>query len=112
MGTNYYLRLRHCPHCKRYDEHHIGKSSVGWMFIFKVTENVDVDEWKGELGHHKGWSNDEGIYDEYGQKTSYDAFWALVENKQDGKSHRTPHGEINRAWIDENGYNVCNYDFS
>lgn len=112
MGSNYYLRLRFCRSCDRFDEHHIGKSSAGWKFLFRVTKNIDVDEWKGETLHYKNWSDEEGIFDEYGQKVSYDDFWVKVEGKQDGKSHLTPHGEIHRAWIDKNGYNVCNYDFS
>lgn len=112
MGTNYYLRLRFCSCCGRYDERHIGKSSAGWKFIFRVHENIDVNEWKGETLHYKNWSDEEGIFNEYGDKVSYDDFWELVKNKQDGKPHLTPLGEMHRAWIDENGYNVCNYDFS
>lgn len=30
MGTNYYLRIRACEPCGRYDEIHVGKS--GWLF--------------------------------------------------------------------------------
>ena len=112
MGTNYYYRDNYCDQCGRYHRTHIGKSSVGWKFLFRVKDNIDVNEWKEEFLHYASWKDEEGIFDEYGKKTSYDAFWTLVENKQSGKAHRTPHGEINRAWIDENGYNVCNYDFS
>jgi len=111
MGTNYYLRLRFCPCCGRIDEHHIGKASAGWKFLFRVTKNIDVNEWKGETLHYAGWSDEEGIFNEHGDKVSYDDFWEMVEGRQDGKSYKHIYGD-ERAWIDENGYNVCNYDFS
>lgn len=112
MGTNYYLREDYCRVCGRFEQHHIGKSSAGWMFLFNVTDKEKVDDWKKETLHYKNWSDDEGIFDEYGKQKSYDDFWKMVEDKQDGKTH-SPHGfGGQRSWIDEDGYNVANYDFS
>ena len=37
MGTNYYLKLDICEHCRRESEQlHIGKSSAGWCFSLHV----------------------------------------------------------------------------
>lgn len=41
MGTNYYLEVNVCDHCKRPEEKlHIGKSSFGWCFSLHVKKHV------------------------------------------------------------------------
>lgn len=65
MGTNYYLRINPCPHCKMSQQKplHIGKLSAGWRFGLHVEDWDDfpksLAEWQ-EL-----WKTGE-IYDEYG----------------------------------------------
>ena len=50
MGTNYYHRTNICPHCNRYDERHIGKSSVGWHFNFRGYDEIKTfEDWKKVL---------------------------------------------------------------
>ena len=40
MGTNYYIVMSACPHCKhKPDNIHIGKSSSGWVFALHADEN-------------------------------------------------------------------------
>lgn len=43
MGTNFYLRQNCCTECKRYDELHIGKSSMGWAFALHVIPEQDIN---------------------------------------------------------------------
>lgn len=98
MGTNYELYYNKCKCCGRTDSLHIGKSSVGWKFLFqKIPEKAEnIAQWKEltKIGE---------IVDEYGRTLSYDDFWQLVENKQKEKYQQ---GE----WID--GYDFCEGEFS
>ena len=69
MGTNYYLRENECPHCGRYDERHIGKSSGGWTFALHVYPDEGIntlDDWKAILD-----GSDGSIYDEYGESVCF-----------------------------------------
>ena len=68
MGTNYYLRLKVCPHCAKPEKTiHIGKSSVGWCFGLHVIPEDgihDLDDFR------KLWSDDTAqIFDEYDVQT-------------------------------------------
>jgi len=50
MGTNYYYYPeKKCEHCHRVSERrHIGKSSIGWMFILRIypDDNImNLDDW-------------------------------------------------------------------
>ena len=114
MGTNYYLRENFCTVCMRFDQRHIGKSSAGWKFLFHVTDKIDVDEWKAKTLQYRNWSDEEGIFDEYGKQVSYDDLWKLVEDKQSEKAHfEVAEGHHHKgAWLDENGYNVTKHEFS
>jgi len=73
MGTNYYL---HKTNAEGFNEIlHIGKSSVGWRFVFRGYDNIQCRyDWimKMEGGH---------IFDEYDRKITYDSFWEMVESK-------------------------------
>ena len=49
MSTNYYLFENYCEQCKRSDELHIGKSSVGWYFslcVYPERKINSLDDWK------------------------------------------------------------------
>ncbi len=74
MGTNFYHRINICSECRRYDERHIGKSSVGWQFSFKGWKDSEGrpaikswQDWKYILKTFK----DGQIFDEYGKEWSY-----------------------------------------
>lgn len=121
MGTNYYHRTDICPHCNRYKERHIGKSSAGWQFFFRgYNEQVVIssfEDWKREL-------QAEGrIFDEYGQEISYDDFVKMVEEKQNLKSNLNHYDycigeaasrgyDMNNDWKDKEGYSFCSSEFS
>jgi hypothetical protein len=82
MGTNYYVRHEACRECGRCAEDiHIGKSSMGWKFLFAPLERRDDDgiyswkQWREYLVGKK-------IVDEHGRGISLPAFIDLVESKQ------------------------------
>lgn len=113
MGTNYYLRYNYCPCCGRYERSHIGKSSAGWKFQFRLYKQYDVDfEHPSSVD---GWFETLyiydsspfygcGIYDEYGKNITFKDFWDLVKSKQGGRAG------INS--VDMNGYSYVKHWFS
>lgn len=59
---------------------HIGKSSIGWKFVFNHHDWVyfySLESLKDFLSKCR-------IIDEYGRDISNEAFWKLVESKKDG----------------------------
>lgn len=84
MGTNYYVKMKACPHCGRGGEDlHIGKSSGGWKFLFQRHDDMGLDSariWFDFLA-----APDRIIVDEYGQNVAFDDFKSLVERKQDDR---------------------------
>ncbi len=90
MGTNYYAQIDCCKTCgKPGEELHIGKSSGGWRFLFRIyTDHEDgtdaprsVEDWRALLD-----SSDVRIRNEYGESVSLEQFWDMVKRKQDLKS--------------------------
>ena len=89
MGTNYYV-VKNGPSVQ--DPVHIGKASIGWMFLFERQNNEwheppiawntfnQVKEW---LKKYTVDSTDYVIVDEYDEIISYDDFIEMVELKQE-----------------------------
>jgi hypothetical protein len=76
MGTNYYVVENVCECCKRYDEkYHIGKKSYGWAFSFRGYKYDGLTTWQ----RWKEYLADKIIYDEYGERISFDQFVELIE---------------------------------
>ena len=88
MGTNYYA-VRNRPSVS--EPIHIGKSSAGWMFLFKTQELQfndppavwhsyrEVTEWLDEyVGKRKLYV----IMDEYDEEIKLEEFYEMIENKQ------------------------------
>ena len=84
MGTNYYLHAGICDCCGRYTEYHIGKSSMGWKFLFQayafeegIQPSIKTNrDWRAltSLPNYK-------IFDEYGEEWSDERFWNFVNKK-------------------------------
>lgn len=130
MSTNYYARYNTCECCERYDEIHIGKSSVGWTFSFRgynnECDNFVIKSYKELINVIK--NNNMNIYDEYGHKTSLQEFKDLVESKRksDNDSYRNSLDKISQEnsegtlarivfrdmWLDDKGNNFCRREFS
>lgn len=94
MGTNYYLVKNSAT---VHPPLHIGKSSAGWKFIFRLYEDLEregyeeeyfssiknVNDWKSFLEYK---TNDNyQIMTEYDEQVSLDDFWNKVEEKQKEK---------------------------
>jgi hypothetical protein len=74
LGKYIYLSLRY----------HVGKSSIGWRFIFDHNDWKDYNnifELKEFMAHHV-------LIDEYLQEHNPTEFWGFVESKQHLKQHR------------------------
>ena len=72
---------------EREAEVHIGKSSCGWQFLFRLgirkytcgqsLKREDIDKWlRSGI-----------IIDEYGDEISVDKFWQLIDTKKDGMDY-------------------------
>lgn len=81
MGTNYYLlKSKHCEHCghTHEDRKHLGKSSVGWKFLFQadaVTNFLEVTQIPIKYPDYK-------IIDEYDREMTHIEFLEMVMRKQ------------------------------
>lgn len=117
MGTNYYTDgTLPCKHCGRSGPAlHIGKSSVGWRFLFASYPEHDIKsakDWR-EFLDRAGVL----IFDEYGDEVAPDTFWQLVEEKQSCPTHDDQfrgHGGRSRFESDDaEGYRISHTaDFS
>jgi hypothetical protein len=101
MGTNYYYRTNICKTCGRYEEVHVGKSSVGWQFTFHMPEGIVIKSAKAMRTFLDG----KLIFDEYGKTVTHEEFWEMVESKQ-GKRRNEP------LSINVEGYDFIDSDFS
>ena len=88
MGTNYYL-VKNGPTTR--EPIHIGKSSIGWRFMFQAQNETWNDPpivWnsypmvRDTLKELTVDSTDYVIMDEYDEIVSYDDFIGLVDRKQ------------------------------
>lgn len=106
MGTNYYLKsnpCKECGHCQT--EKHIGKSSLGWKFLFRWHFQLqNFDEWLEELKNPF-----KSIYNENGEKISLKEFLDLINDKSKLKSHI---GINSYIYQDDKGHDFCKNEFS
>lgn len=86
MGTNYYL-VKNRPSID--SGLHIGKSSVGWRFLFHKPSILDVDrplntfeQWRDYLKETTVEKKTHVIINEYDKIVSYDWFMKLIKDKQ------------------------------
>lgn len=109
IGTNYYMRYKHCASCNRYKEVHIGKSSAGWQFMFHSTLDIkNYQDWMTFLS-----KDDVRIYDEYGKEVSLDSFKRFVKKKQNkGFKNHAKECPVGDSYVDKEGYSMSPYEFS
>lgn len=88
MGTNYYVHTptcaNACEHCSASEQLHLGKSSMGWRFIFQAEPEWPRDQ-AYSLWLERAKTGE--IRDEYGQPITLDDLLAFIATKQDGQSH-------------------------
>lgn len=102
MGTNYYLRERYCKHCGRYDKLHIGKSSIGWRFLFSSELGKSYKDVMKVVEKHKG-----DIVDEYNKTIFLSHLKELIEEKQNSGKHNSDATH----YMDKDGYDFSDNDF-
>lgn len=79
MGTNYYAVKKKPRIVKIYDEIHLGKSSVGWKFVFQEQEQYhNFEEFKDFILNNNEWI----IKNEYGEEVSPNELLELIKTKQ------------------------------
>jgi hypothetical protein len=87
MGTNYYTDGDPpCSCCGRGGEElHIGKSSMGWQFLFAPYPDRGLTSFKA----WREFLADREIRDEYGHKWALNDLVELVEKKREGINSQT-----------------------
>ena len=117
MGTNYYA-VRNRPTTEH--PHHIGKSSVGWLFHFQEQSDtwseppVTWHTWpqvKTWLKNHTVDSTEFVIMDEYDEIIPYDVFVDLVETKQNDPETRDNPDNFNYRVKNIDGYRFSDEEF-
>jgi hypothetical protein len=125
MGTNYYVHTpacaNACEHCSASERLHLGKSSIGWRFGFQAEEDWTREQAYG-LWLERAKSGE--IRDEYGETITLDDLLALIERKQEGRSHTADDPEMRRihgatlydslhaSHFECGGYDFCGRYFS
>lgn len=113
MGTNYYVRrgirpskieeLKKLVNQKdiydgtlqealdEFQEIHIGKSSMGWQFLFDHNNYKYYTTSKDDINRFIQECLDDGgtFEDEYGNSITLEDFWKMVEEKKDGFTQKT-----------------------
>ena len=95
------------------EERHIGKSSVGWIFLFQANPYIkSVKAWRlllNEIGE---------VQSEYGSKQSVHDFFAFVENKQNSGEYESHIEYLQEKGYDDStlfrdaeGYEFCTSEF-
>lgn len=108
MGTNYYVRENECKTCGRHDEIHLGKSSMGWQFIFQYNGG----KYYKTIKEMRRWLVGKQIFDENDDEILNKDFWILVKVKQT-KSNRKHIDAVNDAYaLNIGGYTFIDSEFS
>ena len=112
MGNNYFIHEERCPHCGHYPTlEHIGKASHGWKFQFNGSVCKTKADWEARLLNC-------AIIDEDNRFISHQAFFDMVDRKQDGLDHTTASSKQwgifppdKRTYLDDEGYYFFDGDF-
>lgn len=92
---------------------HVGKSSYGWKFLFDANNFQYYD--KNEKSVWK-WlkDNENDLYNEYGEKISFDEFKKMVESKQNGMDYMDYQIKYNEPdpYLSISDYYIGNLRFS
>jgi hypothetical protein len=107
MSCNFYARINICKVCKRFNEIHLGKQSVGWKFAIEMHEGYYRD-YKEFLQFIK--RKDVKIFDEYGRKISPQVMIKGIKAHSKDKSHFKDYPQERKMYCEE--ADLCFYEFS
>ncbi len=116
MGTNYYA-VRNRPTTD--SPIHIGKSSIGWLFLFQEQNDpwndppvawCNYEQVKDWLKKYTVDCNDYVILNEYDEVVPFDEFFDLVDYKQADERNRSNPDNFEHC-RNVNGYRFMDGDF-
>ena len=86
---------------------HIGKSSCGWKFLFNWNKGKYYDPLKDSINDFLESCR---IVDEYGREITLEAFWDMIEKKQNGMDNEEYYKKYEekhdcKIGVEENYYN-------
>ena len=108
MGTNYDVRYNICEKCGKYNDVHLGKSSMGWEFCFQGYPSLGIEsvkKWKNFIELRNG-----KIYDEYDQCISWAGLMEYINKVKENKKHKSH--KYAHYYKDPEGYCFTDMDFS
>lgn len=113
MGTNYYVNTpscsNACEHCSEAERVHLGKSSMGWRFLFYAEPDWPRDE---AFAHWVRRALSGPIVDEYGRNCTLAELLDLANSKADGINHLNRPGGREYGVPTRNDFKSCGHDFS
>lgn len=110
MGTNYYVDASYCEnaceHCTATERLHLGKSSIGWRFLFYAEpewpRNEAFANWVSRAASGR-------IVDECGDEHSLVDLLKLIERNRDSGSHLEPHPGCSARPVEI--FHCCGHEF-
>lgn len=126
MGTDYYYRTNVCDNCKRFDERHVGKKSMGWTFHFRghrgqpdgSPDIVSIADWAKLFKTTPGvLANEYGLVIENPLQFLADLERPSIEQQQleDSPEWRggwSPRPDLDTEWRDSEGFAFYDGEFS
>lgn len=113
VSTNYYVEApscaNACEHCTATERFHLGKSSVGWRFLFYAEPDWPRDE---AFAHWVRRALYGRIVDEYGDEYSLARLLDRAANKADGIAHTKPHPGPQFWTPTAHDFLSCGHDFT
>ena len=114
MGTNYYWIRDRCPTCGRGESLHIGKSSVGWQFLFQGYRERDWDD-TPVIESYTDWLKlleGGAIQNEYGDSMTLVEFRQFIQDKRAEPHNHALEYPGDDTWIDDEGHPFSDREFT
>lgn len=110
MGTNYYaVKKKPCLYNR---EIHLGKSSAGWLFLFRDNEEFHTyPQFKKWLENNVD-TGEYLLFNEYNEEVSKEELINIIETKQKSKNCLNNPDNFNYRVKNIDGYRFTNGDFS
>lgn len=105
--VNYYLKYRTSEDQEIQELLHMGKSRIGWKFLFTSHENPEIksfSDWRGFIVESRG-----KIINEWGGEIRDMEFLDLVKSKQHMQSYHNANSEYENFYFDAAGFQFCKF---
>lgn len=110
MGTNYYaIKKKPCLYGR---EVHLGKSSIGWLFLFRENDEIHTyPQFKSWLKNNVD-SGEYVLFDEYNCEVSKNELIKLIESTQNDEHCKNNPDNFSYDVKNIDGYRFSDRDFS